>query len=350
MALMTLEQLKAENAKAEAEANRDPQTDEPKVEAEATEEELNTEDPADTGSEEEGEPEAEPWMSTGEDEGSETGDESHAQERKFTDSDVAAARRNMRAKLERKHDKEKSELEQRIADLESKLSVRPAQQMQGKAAKPKLSDFEDEVNPQEAYMEALTDWKIATNNATQHASAQKDEQARAIREYEESVENAVEQHYERAVDLAQKSGIKPEMYQAADLKVREMAEEVFPDAGDAIVDNLIYNLGEGSEKVMYNIGVNAKRRAEVRKLLLEDRTGLRASAYLGRLSGELSSPGKRTSKAPAPAANPAGDSKTSESYRALKRKYTDAHKRGDTQAAFNARREARQAGADVTDW
>ena len=285
-------------------------------------------------------------MLTGEEDDSDTGDGSHDQERKFTDSDVAAARRNMRARLEKKHDKEKSELLARIEKLENERNSSAAQPVRGKAAKPKREDFEDD----EQFFDALTDWKLATNDASRHASAQKEEQDRAVRQYEETVNAAVEEHYERAVDLAEKSKISADMYKSADLKVREMADEVFPGAGDAIVDNLIYNLGEGSEKVMYNLGVNTKRRDHVRKLLQEDKTGLRASAYLGKLNGELSSPGKRNSKAPAPAANPTGDSKTSESFRALKRKYKEAHKRGDQQAAFNARREARRAGADVTDW
>lgn len=346
MAEMTLEQLKEENAKAEAEVNQNPQTDDAETDAGATEDQLDDTGPADTGSESKSDSEAEPWMLTGEEESSDTGDGSHDQDRKFTDSDVAAARRNMRAKLTKKHDKEKSEYEARIAALEAKIEGQGPQPVQGKASKPQRDDYESEAE----FFDALTDWKIATNEATRHASNEKDKQAQAVREYEESVEKAVGQHYERAVELADKSKITAEMYQSADLKVREMAEEVFPNAGDDIVDNLIATIGEGSERVMYNLGVNVKRRNHVRDLLKQDQTGLRASAYLGKLNGELGSPGKRKSKAAPPAGDVTGDSKTSESFRALKRKYTDAHKRGDKQGAFNARREARQAGADVSDW
>lgn len=341
---MTLEQLKDENAKAEATATPDPQKGEATDETPAAKEELEADTGAETSDGEEGESKVEPWMQSGEEESDTDGHASD--ERQFTGSDIAAAKRKLRAKLDKRNEvlqSEKEALEARVKALESGRAATPAT---GAAEKPQRDSFETD----EAFFEALADWKIATNSASQHAETEREKQQRKIREYEEQTSEAVDQHYTRAVTLAEKSNITPEMYQAADLRVREMAEEVFPKAGDEIVESLIATLGEGSEKVMYNLGVNTARRNKLRDLLKQDQTGLRAATYLGQLKGELNPPGKKRTQAPAPAADPTGDSKTTESFKALKAKYTAAHNKGDSQAAFNARREAKQAGADVSNW
>lgn len=346
MAIQTLEQLKEENAKAEAEANRDPQNDDAEVDTGEAEDEFDDDESADTDSDSEDSTEVEPWMQSDEDESDTAGHD--AEDKRFSSRDVAAARRNYGAKLSRRHEKELQERDARIAELEAKVNSNAATPITGKAAKPQRDDFDDE----DAFLEALTDWKIATNAASQHAESERAAQRRKVEQYEQETAAAVEKHYERAAELAGKSKIKPETYQAADLKVREMVEEVFPDAGDEVTDGLIATLGEGSERVMYNLGVNLKRRNELRELLEADKTGLKASAYLGRLNAELSSPGKKKqSSAPAPARTITGDAaKPNASAKALRRRYKEAHAKGDRQTAFNARREARSAGIDVSDW
>lgn len=120
--------------------------------------------------------------------------------------------------------------------------------------------------------------------------------------------------------------------------------------GDAIVDSLIASLGKGSEKVMYNLGVNKARLGELQQRFEEDPTGVKASIYLGQLNAELSSPRKKTTSAPAPAPQVNGDKAEKADVKALRKEYQNADKRGDLQARFNARRKARQAGIDTTNW
>lgn len=345
----TLEQLKEENAKAEAESTSTPQTDEDETKAGAVEAETDTSTGAEAGTGEDVKTEIEPWMQSGEEESDADG---HASDDKqFSGKDIAAAKRNLRAKLEKRQTAKDEQYEARIAALEKQVESgttthQPAQPVAGAVAKPVRDNYETD----EAFIEALTDWKLATNAASQHAESQKTANRRKVEEYEQQTEQAVDQHYERAVKLAEKSSITSEAYQAADLRVREMIEGVFPKAGDAITDNLIATLGEGSERVMYNLGVNEKRRNHLRDLLGADTTGLKAATYLGQLNAELSSPAKKRTSAPAPADDVTGDTTKTKSFKNEKRRYQDAHKRGDGQAAFNIRREARQAGADTSDW
>jgi len=166
----------------------------------------------------------------------------------------------------------------------------------------------------------------------------------------------VDKHYERAVKLSEESGITAEMYQNADFRLRSMVESVFnPDrsndgAGDAIVDALIANLGDGSEKVMYNLGVNSSRLQELKTRFENDRSGVSASIYIGQLNAELSAPKKRKTNSPKPAPNVKGDKHEKAQTKAYKKAYDDADKKGDTQARFNARREARKAGVDTSNW
>lgn len=345
---LTLKQLKEENAKAEAQAAATPQVEAEEGEAGEAEEEQSLEvEGAETGDEESGKTEVEPWMQSDE-EASDT--DGHASdEKQFSGKDIAAAKHNLRAKLERKSAKREEELLARIEALEGGKTQQPAAQT-GTLAKPKREDFDNAEDPDSSYFEALSDWKLATNMASQDARAQKAARKAQVEQFEQETNQAVDQHYERAVVLAQKSNITDEMYRTADLRVRQIAEDVFPGAGDAIVNSLIATLGEGSEKVMYNLGVNTKRGDKLRDLLKSDQTGLKAATYLGQLNAEIGSPKKRKTDAPAPAPDVKGDQKIVESHKALKRKYDAAHKRGDSQAAFNARRDARKAGADVSNW
>lgn len=117
-----------------------------------------------------------------------------------------------------------------------------------------------------------------------------------------------------------------------------------------VTNALIASLGEGSEKVLYNLGVNQARRTELVNLLKEDKSGLRASMFLGKLAGELSSPQRKKSNAPAPATQIQGDRQTTEQGRALHQKYKDAHKSGNVQKAIELKRQARSAGVDTQTW
>lgn len=336
----TLEQLKAENASLEQQPAAVPQNAPDEVIDEAAE--VN--EPVDTDAEGgDGNPDTE---AEGDDWTKGDDQESQGAEKKFTDSDIAAAKTKLRAKLDRQH---QSELEKLQAQLEEERRKNLSVPQVGD--KPKLEQFYDKDNPEEAFAEALVDWKLKASAAQQQSQHQQYEQQRQSLEVQRRIEQSVDQHYERAAKLAEASGISPELYQAADLKVRETIEAIFPGGGgEQITNALIANLGEGSEKVLYNLGVNQARRNELAKLLQEDKSGLRASVYLGKLAGELSAPTRKKSNAPAPAAQIQGDRQTTEQGRALHQKYKDAHKSGDVQKAIQLKRQARDAGVDTKTW
>ena len=117
-----------------------------------------------------------------------------------------------------------------------------------------------------------------------------------------------------------------------------------------IVDGLIANLGEGSEKVFYSLGVNGAKRDKLTSLLTTDPSGIKAAMYLGTLKAELNAPNRKTTNAPAPAPNLQGDGATKDPHKQLKKDYDKASAAGDAQGAFNARMAAKKAGANIKTW
>lgn len=349
----TLEELKAENLAEEQQGELDTPTDElDGEEAEADEldeehDETGESDDADADDESA----VEDWMQSDMDD-DEDDDGQSSGGGKFDDSDMANARRKYKAKIA-KRDSELEELRKQVEELRQ-----PKQQpvQQGMLSEPRREDFESADDPDVAYTNAMIDYRFAKQQAEYQAQAQTTQRQAQIREQNERTSKAVDAHYERAVELATKSGITPELYQSADYNVRQMVETVYnpngtnEGAGDAVVDSLIASLGEGSEKVMYNLGRNKARLAELRRRFEEDPSGVKASIYIGQLNAELNAPKKRTTNAPKPAPQVQGDKVVKQGEKALKRAYEKADKAGDAQARFNARREARKAGIDTSNW
>lgn len=334
----TLEELRAENAAAETANAQAPQPGANEVE-DAAADDLNTDDDhADDQDGEEGQKaEPESWMK-GDDQ------ESQGAEKKFTDRDIGAAKAPLRAKLTQKQ----SEIDELKAKLEE---AQRASVMPQTSARPKYEDFYDSADPDDAYAEALAEWKINEVVSKKNAQTQQYEQQRKQLEAQQRISNNVDQHYERAAQLAAASGISPELYQSSDLRVRTAIEGIFPGGGGETVTNaLIASLGDGSEKVFYSLGVSQKRLAELTAKLQQDPTGIQASIYLGRLSAELTAPARKKSNTPAPATTVQGDMQTTDLGKSLHRKYLEAHKRGDTQAAFDVRREAKEKKVNINSW
>lgn len=335
MSEQSLSDLKAENANEEANEEVAPQATEEEAleEAAEVEAEVNLLSDAEAEEKETEEAEVEDWMK---------GDDSPA-EKKFTDGDIGAAKKKLKAKLESKHQSEVDDLQAQIEALKRNQPVGG-----GDLVRPSRTDFEDADDPEEAYLEALTDWKLNKNQAEQAASQSQAEMKQRQLEYQAKVTSAVDQHYERALELAEKSGISSDLYQQADLIVRQEVDRLIPGSGDLITDSLIANLGEGSEKVFYSLGVNKAKRAQFSELLKDDPSGIKAAMFLGSLKTELA-PSKRKTNAPTPAPSVNGD-RAADPSRRLKQAYQKASKSGDSQAAFNARREARKSGVDVSNW
>lgn len=338
---MTLEELRAANALEEQlKGEAPPQDANQEVDQNAADDLNDSQGHADDqGNEDDQQQEPESWMK-GDDQ------ESPGKEKKFSDSDIGAAKAKLRAKLQKEHDTELDQLRSQLDELRKGQTQQQPQQL----VRPKREDFYDQDDPDDAYTEALADWKIKTQINEHQLRQQHDEHQRNHFEAQHRTAAAVDKHYERAAELAAKGGITPELYQSADYRVRSAIDGVFPGAGENITNSLIASLGEGSEKVFYKLGVSNKHLAELTDKLAKDPSGLQASMYLGRLSAELTAPTRRTSNTPPPATDVKGDMNTTAAGKALHKKYMEATKRGDAQAAFNARREAKAAKINVESW
>ena len=331
----TLEDLKAENAKAEEAAEQKTET----VETESKEEvvEIESEETAETEEsteEESEEKETESWMTT--EEQTSDGDA------KFTDGDVAAAKRKLKAKLSKKDD-EIEVLRKKVETLESQGVRTEVSQPAQKRSMPKSGDFDYEADYEKA-METWIDGRMeAKTVATTQVSSERDAKNAA----QQKTEKAVDDHYLRASELVKGSDIDPDVFSDADLKVRQAVESVLPDNGDAITDGIIARLGKGSEKVMFYLGRNRAKRAEFVELLREDKTGMSAMIYLGELKSTVAMPKNRVSNAPAPGTQLNGDGGGSETSLKEKKKYEAAT---DLQSRINIKRAAKKRGLDVSNW
>ena len=213
--------------------------------------------------------------------------------------------------------------------------------------RPKESDF-DSLEEFEKALDEYEDKRL--DNKLSVAQTQRSINTRQI-QAQEKLGRDIDAHYERASKLVQDSGISADAYKQADEVVRNAIDAIKPGIGDIIVDQMISLLGEGSEKVFYKLGKNKTLRSELVSLLIEDPNGLKATAFLGEQKAKISHTTKRRSAAPAPASDiNGGDTNVSSKERAHKKKYTEAHGKGNLQAAYNAKKAARAAGINTSSW
>lgn len=342
----TLEQLKRENEEAERETETADEevTEEVEQEAEPDEEETEQEESESEEAEEsegEEETELEPWMQ---------GDEQTSQdsEKAFTDHDVAKLRRKLKGKLEEKD----SKIDRLEAELEQLKSGRQHQAQDKPLQRPKREDFDYD---DDKYDEALERYLVQKMQNELSSGKSKEQKEAELQRQQQEVDQAVESHYQRAAKLVSDGVVTPERYQAADTAFRQSLERAFPKQGDTIADQVIARLnelGEGSEKVVFKMGIDAGTRAKFEELFVKDKSGLSAMAYLGSLQSQLNSAKatKRTSSAPKPGVKTQGDAAGGASGNALKRKYEKAHDGGNISQAWQYKKQAKAAGVDTSNW
>lgn len=330
--MQTLEELKRENAEPEIEQEAaDPQADE-QIEEEAAEVETEeTEEEAETESEEAEETEVEPWM-LGDDEASQSSE----------DEQVVPLKTliKTRTKLKGERDELKEEIEKLKAQIAQPKA--PAESVSTKI--PTLEDFDyDDAKYAEA-MHKYNQEVVSKQLAEQQRQAQREALEAARRK---AIEQSVDQHYERAKQMISASGISADVYTAQEKKVRDRLEAMYPGEGDQTVDALIDSIGEGSEKLLFAMG---RQEAVMNEFLNKlNESPFKAIAYASKKAAEWSAPSKRKSTAPKPAAKPTGGSqKVAES--AELRKYKEAHKKGDSNKAFQIKLAAKRAGIDTKSW
>jgi len=341
--MKTLEQLKAENADTEVETDESlPNAEEVKAEEEAGEEVAEEDDsPGEGDQPETGETELEAWMQT--EEQTSEGDD---------DGTVVplSAHTKMRGKLKGRIGEQNEELEQLRAENASlKQGQAPAQVTAKPAAMPTLegSEYDDAK-----YQQELSNWMAQQVQAQVAQATQASTNTAAQSQAAQQLDQAVDSHYQRAAKLAEGSGITAELYQNSDTVVRQTIESVLPKMGDVVTDNMIARLGEGSEKVMFFVGRNKAAQEKLRSSLVTDPTGISAAMYLGELKRDMITPKKRVSLAPKPATQIQGDEggASTGTAKKLKEKYHSAQKRGQGQESYNAKKEAKALGVDVSNW
>jgi len=243
-------------------------------------------------------------------------------------------RNTLKGKLNKAEEENKRLREQLAAKPEPKELKRP-----------KRSAFESD----EAYESALDKYENDLIDDRFQRLSLKDRQSRQVQEQQRKVTENVDAHYSRAANLVDKSGIKPELYKNADTTVRQALDEVYPGQGDEYTDRLISFMGEGSEKVMYHLGVTPDAVAKLKTLLVQDSSGLSAAVFLGQAKEKLVNPKKTRSNAPAPAPTAKGNIGASGVAKA-KKAYDAAHKKGNGQLAFDIKYKAKKAGVDTSKW
>ena len=333
----TLEELKAENAAAEEMETEAPQVEEEVAEAKAVEEETEEqEEAAETSESEAEETDTEAWMQV---------DEQTSDSEDLTVP--VATHANVRKKLKGTIKEQNSEIEQLKAEIEALkggVSQKPVQTNHNMPKRPTLEQFDYD---EDKYSAAMDNWYEAKIEAKLNATTQQATQETKKQQAEQAIQSAVDRHYENAEKLIEQSGIAPDLYRQADVSVRQAIEEVRPGQGDLVTDFVISVLGEGSERVMYNLGVNKSKLQKLQADLATDPSGMKAVAYLGRLSAELM-PKQRKSNAPPPSRQINGDATSGDPAKSYLKKYKAAG--NDVQKRFNIRREAKKAGVDVKNW
>ena len=354
MKIKALSQLKAENASKENEEQTG-QSESDDLEAlQEDGEELEEQTGQSDDSDDDPDPEEVPaWMQTDDDD-SETSSEqtnlmpvkSHIRKRKQLQGEIKAK------------DDQIADLQQQITQLQQGTAPQPGQQAPTQArptvkAAPKLSDFADEDDPESAFTAAMLSWSNSQVDARMNQNVQQQQ----VTARKQAIDTALDDHYERAAVLIEKGNLAAEEYTAADSLMRQTAEQLQPGRGDDIVNTLLANIGAGSEKVVISMGRKASNLNRFFTALKDDPTGIKASVILGKMAaGFEGSKSSKVSSAPAPGKKIAkgstggkGGTPTAQERKFLK-EYNAAHKVGDRNRAFRARREARKAGVDVTKW
>lgn len=256
----------------------------------------------------------------------------------------------VRQKLKAKLHDVTDELEKLRAENEALRAGVGQSTNQPQAAAPKMPRMDDpEIGYDDekfyqamaVYNEKLVEYKLSVR---EHGQAKQSQQ----QQFEMEIKGAVDKHYERAEALVNKKIVSAENYQAADHIVRKSVEEILPGMGEVVTDNIIARLGEGSEKVIYHLGINPAALSKLKEAFRSDPTGFAASIYMGELKAKFNS---ATAEKPERSLRPDkalnGTAKSSSS--ALS-KYRAAEKSGDVSGMIAAKRLAKEKKLDTSNW
>lgn len=338
---LSLKELKEENAKKEADKVEVTESEQTEEVTTATTEEVETE-AAEVESDDE--TEVESWMQT------EEANSDDDQKGGFKPNHEAAkTRKRLKAKLNEKDD----ELESMREELERLRAGKTEQPATNQLPpRPKREDFDYD---DDAYDAAVDDWndkkldaRLSTHTQKSVENQQQEAQQKA---HNQRMESNLNGHYSRVDKLVGSGKVSQDSYDAAETNVRNAMERIHLGAGDKVSDNLINtlnNIGEGSEKVMYQLGVNPSKLAELESKIAADPSGFTAVAYLGALQAKVSEPTRRRSQAPKPGSKVEGESGASGKAGSMQKAYNKAG--DDIQSRINLKRQAKAQGIDTSNW
>lgn len=344
---MKLADHKAETAASEAaEVEETPATQAEEVietaEGEEAQAEVSTDSPAKVDGEETegGEASEDDWLK------SDSEDELGSERENIPVAPLLEARKKLRGKLRAaneeitERDSENERLRAEIEQLKAGKS-QPAAQVQD-IKRPDRLDYDTDED-MHAAEDAYFDAKLAQR--MDHIG-QSNDASNTQKRLDDDRSVAVDAHYTRAAKIAADNNISDEVYQAADLRVRQVIESVAPDFGDMITEEWISKLGPGSEQVFYFIGRNREAQKKLGDLLSEDNSGFKAFGYLSELKATKTSARNISSNAPKPPTRLKG-SGSSPGEKAAKKDYDAAKTPNDK---YHAKKAAKAAGHNVTNW
>lgn len=182
---------------------------------------------------------------------------------------------------------EKERLQKQNEELLRQLSLVGNVQKAEPATVPTLESCDYDESK---YQAALVQYQQQTLEQKLAEIEQKRLQEQRAKIVQQQLEQSVAEHYQRVETL----GVSAEEFIPAEKTLRDTF-------GDVAIDQMIDAIGDGSEKVVYHLGLNQSERDKVAQLVQQDPSGLKAMTYLGRLAVKLSSeaPQKKISQAPA---------------------------------------------------
>lgn len=292
--------------------------------------------------------EIESWMQT---EGTENSDD----EKKggFQPNAEAASRRKqnkaLRGELTDSKD-ENTQLKERIAALEAGNAPEVKAQTQ-LAPRPTREQFEFDDDLYDAAVDKWNDEKLDRKlnerDSTNQTNSQQEQQQKAQQEF---LTKNLDSHYEKAQKLIDDGKITEDSFRNSDTLVRRSIENLFPERGNQMTDAIISTLntlGEGSEKVMYQLGVNPAKMQELSNLLANDPSGLSAMGFLGRMQATITSPNKSRSRTPAPGSKVEGEGGKGGQAGTAQKAYSKAK---TSQERISLKRKAKREGIDTSNW
>ena len=340
MTVQTLAELRALNEadeKAEAAATEEAEADDEAevLEGEPEEQEGEGADPEEGGDETE----------------SDEGEQEEAEDWAKPDGVPVAKHVEMKHKLKAKlqsSDDEIARLKAENEALRAGSGKTQTQQAPDAPVMPKLGDvgidYDDDKYQQKMaeYAAELVDYKLSSHERSRKQSSQQEQQNAAV-------QGALDKHYERAEALVVAGKVTAENYQAADHVVRKAMVEALPDLGEIVLDNMIARLGEGSEKVLYHLGVNPAALSKLKESFKTDPTGFASSMFLGELRAKFTSAViDKSSKAPRPDRPLNGTAKVTGGD--ARKQYAAAEKSDDVSGMIAAKRAAKAKNIDTSNW